>query len=254
MERLTRMLGPKAESAEARVPPGDAVYAVGDIHGRLDLLDAMLKLIAADVVGQQDERRTLVYLGDYVDRGDDAKGVIDRLIEGPPPGFEQICLMGNHEAWMLDFLEDANTGAGWLMNGGGATLASYGARAGVGFGFGKSKLRKAQESLIEALPDDHLTFLQGLRYMWRLGDYAFVHAGIRPGVALDDQTPRDLMWIRSEFLDDVSDFGAMVVHGHTISDAPSVLNNRIGIDTGAFATGQLTCLVLRDADRRFLQT
>lgn len=252
MERLTPM--PDPDGPTPRAPPGHAIYAVGDIHGRRDLLDAMLENIQADAAAHPADRRVLVYLGDYVDRGDDVKGVIDRLISGPPPGFEQVCLMGNHEAWMLDFLAEANAGAGWLMNGGSATLASYGVRAGHGFGFGVRRLEKAQAGLIDALPPEHRVFLEGLAKMWRAGDYAFVHAGVRPGVALDAQADRDLLWIRDEFLDDDRELGAMIVHGHTISDAPVVLNNRIGIDTGAFATGRLTCLVLQDADRRFLQT
>jgi len=252
MERPTPL--PESDTSTSRAPPGHAIYAIGDIHGRRDLLDAMLETIQADAALHPAARRWLVYLGDYVDRGDDVKGVIDRLIAGPPPGFEQVCLMGNHDAWMLDFLAEPNAGAGWLMNGGSATLASYGVRVGHGFGFSRRRLEKAQASLIEALPPDHRAFLEGLALMWRAGDYAFVHAGIRPGVSLEAQTDRDLLWIRDAFLDDVRDFGAIVVHGHTISDAPVVLNNRIGIDTGAFATGRLTCLVLQDADRRFLQT
>lgn len=252
MERFTRMLD--SDVPAPRAPPGQAIYAIGDIHGRRDLLDAMLAAIQADAAAHAAERRWLVYLGDYVDRGDDVKGVLDRLIAGPPPGFAQVCLMGNHEAWMLDFLAEANAGAGWLMNGGGATLASYGVRVGHGFGLGRSRLEKAQAGLIAALPPEHRAFLEGLELMWRAGDYAFVHAGVRPGVALDAQADQDLLWIRDEFLNDDRDLGAMIVHGHTISDAPVVLNNRIGIDTGAFATGRLTCLVLQDADRRFLQT
>lgn len=252
MERLTRRLD--ADSAASRAPPGHAIYAVGDIHGRLDLLDALLETIQADAAAHAADRRSLVYLGDYVDRGDDVRGVIDRLIAGPPPGFEQVCLMGNHEAWMLDFLAEPNAGAGWLMNGGSATLASYGVRAGHGFGFGSRRLQKAQAGLIDALPPAHRDFLDDLALIWRAGDYVFVHAGVRPGVSLDAQEARDLLWIRDEFLDDERELGAIIVHGHTISDAPVVLNNRIGIDTGAFATGRLTCLVLQDADRRFLQT
>ncbi len=235
-----------------RAAAGDVVYAVGDLHGRSDLLDHMQGLILADAAGRAAERRWIVYLGDYVDRGRDSKGVIERLVAGPPAGFEQVCLMGNHEAWLLDFLTDARHGAGWLMNGGEETLASYGVT--VGGGLGRDRLKGARAALAAALPAAHRAFLVGLALMWRCGDYAFVHAGVRPGVALAAQDRRDLLWIRDEFLDAEDDFGAVVVHGHTIGDTPDVQANRIGIDTGAFATGRLTCLALEGNKRRFLQT
>lgn len=236
----------------ASVPAGEAVYAVGDLHGRLDLLDDMLDQIRRDADAFHAERRWIVYLGDYVDRGPDSRSVIDRLIAGPPDGFEQICLMGNHEAWMLEFLENAQVGNGWLMNGGGATLGSYGVAAkriflSVG-------LESTRQKLLEALPADHREFLDGLQLMWRRGDYVFVHAGVRPDVPLDDQDPQDLLWIRDDFLGAPDDFGCVIVHGHTIRDAPEVKANRIGVDTGAFATGRLTCLALHGTERRFLQT
>lgn len=243
---------PENNLAPPRVPAGDLVYAVGDLHGRADLLDDMRARIEADAAAGAADRRWIVYLGDYVDRGPDVRGVIDRLLAGPPAGFEQVCLMGNHEAWLLDFLRDARAGNGWLMNGGGATLASYGVatrRLGP-----LGRLEALRAAFDEALPDAHRRFLSELRLMWRLGDYAFVHAGVRPGTPLEGQDEHDLLWIREEFLAAPDDFGAVVVHGHTIEDAPVVLPNRIGLDTGAFATGRLTCLVLDGTERRFLQT
>lgn len=241
-----------AENWTAAVPDGERIYAVGDLHGRLDLLEEMLGLIKADAAGASLDKLWLVYLGDYVDRGPDVRAVVDRLIAGPPDGFEQICLLGNHEAWMLEFLENARAGNGWLMNGGGATLASY------GVGSRKlaltSRLEAMRRDFDAALPDDHRTFYAGLDRMWRRGGYAFVHAGVMPGTPLDEQDDRDLLWIREDFLEATDDFGAVVVHGHTIVDVPAVRANRIGIDTGAFATGRLTCLALEGTDRRFLQT
>jgi len=237
-----------------RTPPGHAIYAVGDIHGRLDLLDRMLGMIRGDAAFRAAERKTIVYLGDYVDRGPDSRGVVDRLIAGPPAGFEQVCLMGNHEAWLLDFLEDPSSGAGWLMNGGAATLASYGVPAGHGAATTLARIELLRQTFVEAVPQGHRDFLGTLARSWRAGDYAFVHAGVRPGVALEEQRLQDLLWIRDEFLFSEADFGPMIVHGHTIEDRPDERANRIGIDTGAFATGRLTCLCLEGAERRYLET
>ncbi len=238
---------------DARAPAGSLVYAIGDLHGRSDLLDDMLGQIVKDAEGRAADRRVLVYLGDYVDRGHDSRGVIDRILAGPPDGFEQACLLGNHEAWMLDFLADARAGAGWLANGGGQTLASYGVAGGVG-ARSLERLEDVRAAFAEALPSAHRAFYEGLSLLWRESDYVFVHAGVRPGVAFADQDPADLLWIREEFLYSDADFGAVVVHGHTIDDMPVVRANRIGVDTGAFATGRLTCLCLEGGERRFLQT
>ncbi len=239
---------------QAVIPDGQMVYGVGDIHGRPDLLDRLLDRIVQDAAAAApDAARTLVYLGDYVDRGHDSKGVIDRLIAGPPDGFEQVCLLGNHEAWLLNFLDDARAGAGWLMNGGAATLASYGVAATYG-ARESGKLGAIRDAFIEALPPAHLAFYEDLALFWRAGGYVFVHAGVRPGVALADQDPDDLIWIRDDFLTSGADFGAVVVHGHTIQDMPEVRANRIGVDTGAYVTGRLTAVALDGARRRFLHT
>lgn len=250
MESLGRIFDPAMQ--RPRVPAGHIVYAVGDLHGRIDLMERMQAMILADAAKRQAEKRTIVYLGDYVDRGPASKGVVAKLLEGPLDGFEQVCLMGNHESWMLDFLDDAKAGAGWLMNGGDATLASYGVR--VRPGARLAQLEAARQAFAKALPADHKAFLEDLSLMWRAGDYIFVHAGVRPGVPLGDQDPQDLIWIRDEFLWSEADFGAIIVHGHTISRHPDEQENRIGVDTGAFATGRLTCLCLEGVDRRFLQT
>ena len=189
-----------------------------------------------------------------MDRGHDSRGVIQRLLDGPPPGFEQVCLIGNHEAWLLDFLQNTASGPGWLMNGGAATLASYGVQAGHGLGASPERLTRMQREFAEALPAEHLAFLEELELYWAAGDYAFVHAGIRPGAPLDRQREEDLLWIRDDFLYSNADFGPMIVHGHTVTEAPEQMENRIGIDTGAFMSGRLTCLALEGSDRRFIQT
>lgn len=254
MELPGRIFDPMAATATtAAAPDGWLIYAVGDVHGRIDLLEAMQAMIVADAADRPADRRVIVYLGDYVDRGHNSKAVIERLLAGPPDGFEQVALMGNHEAWLLHFLEDPQASAGWLRNGGAATLASYGVPVSHG-AFGNVRLLKAQAAFAAALPDAHRAFIADLALQWRAGDYAFVHAGVRPGVALDDQDSQDLLWIRDEFLWSDADFGAIVVHGHTIHDVPDVQANRIGVDTGAFVTGRLTCLCLEGRARRFLET
>lgn len=235
-----------AEGAAARVPAGEAVYAVGDVHGRLDLLTALLGRIAADAALRPAGRRRLVFLGDYIDRGPGSRGVVERLVQGPPPGFEAICLRGNHEQAMLDFLEAPEQAEAWLDFGGEATLRSYGVRP--------AAPRQMRDALAAVLPAAHLRFLETLDFVHEAGGYLFVHAGIRPGRALEIQHPHDLLWIREAFLESGADHGCVVVHGHSIVPVPEVRSNRIGIDTGAFATGRLTCLVLEGAERRFLTT
>ena len=235
-----------------RVPEGTRVYAIGDIHGRVDLLDdlhAMIRLDATNAPG----RRVVVYLGDYIDRGLHSSSVVDLLLDHPLDGFESIHLKGNHEAALLDFLNNSQIGANWLQFGGGATLLSYH----VGLQSHKGAMPDfagAQREFLNKLPARHLEFFRGLALTYEQGDYLFVHAGIRPMVALGQQSAEDLLWIRDEFLYFTGDFGRMVVHGHTITEEPEVCNNRIGIDTGAFATSRLTCLVLEGSERRFLST
>jgi len=224
--------------APASLPPGLRVYAVGDVHGcdeRLALLHAQ---IAEDAALRPADRVVLIHLGDYVDRGPDSAGVIRRLLGEPPiPGAEVVNLRGNHEALLLAGYGPAaepQAEWAWIANGGRTTLASYGEEA-------DSRAR-------DSIPADHLTFVQGLAPSWQAGGYFFAHAGVRPGVALPQQDPHDLMWIREPFLTSDADFGAVVVHGHTPRNAVELRPNRINIDTGAVFGGPLTCLVL-EADR-----
>jgi serine/threonine protein phosphatase 1 len=233
------------------VPDGVRLYAVGDIHGRADLLDDLHGQIAGDAERAPGRRRVVVYLGDYVDRGPDSQGVVEGLIERPLPGFECVQLKGNHEAFLLAFIDDAEAGDAWMMNGGESTLASYGVDT---VGYGDDALERARLAFIRALPSSHLDFFRGLALTFDAGDYLFVHAGIRPGVGLRRQKDVDLMWIRDDFLESDADFGHVVVHGHSIRPEPDIRPNRIGIDTGAHSSGRLTCLVLEAGTRRFLHT
>ena len=236
-----------------RVPDGSRVYAIGDSHGRLDLLEMLQDMILAYSEMSAPAREVVVYLGDYVDRGPDSKGLIERLIEKPLPGFESVHLMGNHEDFMLGFLARPEMGPNWFYNGGDTTLESYGVRR-PGEWASTEAYADAQAQLTAALPRAHLQFLQALRLSHTEGDYLFVHAGIRPEIPIAEQSPEDLMWIRDEFLNSDTDFGKVVVHGHTPEREVQFRHNRIGIDSGAVFTGRLTCLVLEGEERRLLQT
>jgi len=246
----------KAATPGASVPPGTRVYAIGDIHGCLDRLRALHGLILADrdraaAQGDAAQRHVLIYLGDYVDRGAESREVIDVLLCEPLPGFACVHLRGNHEDFLLRFLERGEDAAAWLLNGGDATFLSYGVDP-----YAASRdpgPRGLRAALSAAMPEDHLRFFCGLRLSHIEGDYLFVHAGLRPGVPLAEQDPEDLMWIRAPFLHSRADHGKVVVHGHTPSSAPEQRDNRIGIDTGAVYGGPLTALVLQGCERNFLQ-
>ncbi|WP_291724958.1 metallophosphoesterase family protein [Magnetospirillum sp. 64-120] len=228
--------------------PGHCVYAVGDVHGQVGQLRAMVAAIAARA--QDDRARgevpVAVFLGDYIDRGDDSRAVLDLLCDLPQaePTVRWVFLAGNHEASVLGFLDDPQTHAPWLRFGGIETMASYGVPPAAA-----ETLRQSRDRLAQALPDRHLDFLRGLRHSYESGDYVFVHAGLRPGVPLAQQRAEDLLWIRDEFLGRPCWHGKCVVHGHTIEPEPAVLEWRMGIDTGAYAGGALTCLALRSGLR-----
>lgn len=242
----------KSKKASRCVPNATRVYAIGDIHGCLDALDRLLSAIADDATDFPGQLR-LLFLGDLVDRGPDSAGVIDRILHGPYPGALERShpevLMGNHEEAMLAAYDGESDVRGWLNYGGVQTLESYGISRADHFSRGFDLGRRMHE----LIPAEHIAFLRGRPDHVRVGDFLFVHAGIRPGVAIERQHPADLRWIRSGFLDSDTDHGMTVVHGHTISDAPQQLANRIGIDTGCYAGGELTALVLEGAEQRFIQ-
>jgi serine/threonine protein phosphatase 1 len=234
--------------APASLPPGERIYAIGDVHGCIDKLQDMHHLIVADLATRPVAHATVVHLGDYIDRGPDSAGVIEELL-APWPGDAPprvVDLMGNHEDMMLSALAekaDPQFLEHWLRNGGGASLRSWGVAA-----------RGEPDAWWDGLPARHLAFLHGLSLMHQAGGYVFVHAGIRPGVPLDAQMPSDLLWIRDPFLQSTAPADFVVVHGHTPKETPEVHPHRINTDTGAVLGGPLTCVVL-EADRlAFLQT
>ena len=242
------------EPSTAAVPRGTRVYAIGDVHGRLDLLEDLHQQIRDHAREYQIDRRVVVHIGDYIDRGYQSRQTIDYLLGTPLPGFDMINLLGNHERTLLEFLDDIAVGRGWLRYGGRETLFSYGIEWDRGLAEDEDCLLRIQGELRRRLPERHRAFFSGLPLTHQEGDYLFVHAGVRPGVPLEQQAPDDLIWIRDEFLNSTADHGKVVVHGHSISEQPVLRPNRVGIDTGAFATGRLTCLVLEGNQRSFLST
>lgn len=243
-----------ASRHDYRIPPGLRLYAVGDIHGRADLLRAMMAQIATDAAQAPGLRKQLVFLGDYVDRGYHSRDVIDLLRTELPPEFTPVFLRGNHEDVMLRFIDgDLKIAPDWFFFGGRETIASYGLPPPPQNLTG-ALIQKIHEDFTARLPLDQIAFLRATQMTHQCGDYIFVHAGLRPGLPLERQLREDLLYIRNEFLHSDEDFGGRVVHGHTIAAAPVIRHNRIGIDTGAYATAKLTCLILEGSDTRFLQT
>jgi serine/threonine protein phosphatase 1 len=233
------------------ISPGLRLYCVGDIHGRRDLLDDLHEKIVADAADFRGGKK-LVYLGDYIDRGLHSREVIDEMLEAPLEGFDTVHLLGNHEQTLLDFLEYPKEAAGWLAWGGRETLMSYGVP--IPTGLRAPDPVALRDGLRERIPDNHVEFLGQMPLLHVEGDYLFVHAGIRPGVALEEQSASDLLWIRQDFIASEARHSHVVVHGHSINEEVEFRANRIGIDTGAFYTGVLTCLVLEGEEQRLLQT
>jgi serine/threonine protein phosphatase 1 len=232
------------------VPDGQRVYAIGDIHGRLDLFEELVELIECDDAARGPAETTIVLLGDLIDRGPDSAGVIDAVIALNARRSLQV-IAGNHEEMLLASFERREVLRAFITYGGRETLLSYGLDQNA---FDESTLDELQEMLPGLVPARHLDFIRAMENHIAIGDYLFVHAGIRPGIDIESQKLSDLRWIRGEFLDDKRDHGAMVIHGHTIADAVDEQHNRIGIDTGAYASGVLTAVGLEGTARWYLNT
>lgn len=225
------------------------LYAIGDIHGRLDLLERVIDAIKRDAEKYGDNC-LIVTLGDYIDRGMNSRGVLDLLMRNPFPG-PYVALKGNHEALLEEFLVDPDVIEQWRRLGGLETLYSYGVP--VSKLLAGEAYQDAADRLRAALPQEHVKFLKSLKMSFSNDKYFLCHAGVRPGVPLQQQSHHDLLWICEEFLSSPVDFGKIIVHGHTPVKEPDVRPNRINIDTGAFATGKLTCVALENRGYRFLE-
>lgn len=243
-------------SSRRRIQPvgatGCRAYVVGDIHGRADLLEDLLAKIHAELQHRPAEKTLLVFVGDLIDRGPCSAQVIERLRTYRRPGIEPVFLLGNHEEVLLKIIGgDTTVVESWLEYGGLQCLQSYGVDVSRFLGKSAGDLVTIARS---AVPASHVEFLESFIDHWRFGDYLFVHAGIRPGIALEDQRQSDLRWIRAPFLQSERDHGFVVVHGHTISETVEERPNRIGIDTGAYRSGILTALAIDGEDHWFIDT
>jgi serine/threonine protein phosphatase 1 len=240
-----KRLNPRKLRAPPRVPDGIRIYAVGDVHGRADLLDHVLSAIDADFAQYPNCRPIEVFLGDYIDRGPSSRAVVDRLIDRSRT-HEVVCLKGNHESYVFDFLRNPATFDGWRQFGGLETLISYGLKPPINAA--PTEQLELAKAFAATLPNQHRRFLRGLYPSFTCGDFFFVHAGVKPGVPLEWQREEDLLWIRDDFLLCEDNFGKFVVHGHTPVLEPDIRDNRINIDTGAYVTGRLTCLMIENDD------
>jgi len=245
--RLKRMISFKSSALQAqrrpRLPAGVRIYAIGDIHGRADLLADVLKRIDADMIKNPVSAAIEIFLGDYIDRGPESRQVLDQLVVRKR-SHKTVFLKGNHETFLTNFITDPTILRDWQRLGGLETLMSYGITTVIKpNAFGQAQLAT---ELDQALPESHRLFLADLKSSFTYGDYFFVHAGVRPGIPLAKQHEEDLLWIRDDFLLCEDDFTKFIVHGHTPVNQPDIRPNRINIDTGAYATGRLTCLILVD--------
>ena len=239
---------------ESKSPQGMRLYAIGDIHGRLDLLEIMHRHIANELAADPAADWRIVHLGDYVDRGPDSKGVLDFLIAARARDPRNVMLAGNHDVGFVDFMENPDPNGLFMTFGGIETALSYGVNM-QRKGFFKSAERAVQEghaALLETVPASHLDALRALPRSFAAGDFFFCHAGIRPGIPLADQLEHDLIWIRGEFHAHAALYPKVIVHGHTPQAEAEVLPNRVNVDTGAFYTGALTALVVDGAEKRLI--
>jgi len=246
MLNFLRPTRPEPMSTDSTGP----IWAVGDVHGCADLLQALLAQVLSEHTGKPVR---IVFLGDYVDRGPASREVLDLLIALESLGrVRPTFIRGNHDFMMQEFLRKPEIGPAWLEMGAAATLRSYGVEP-PGLSVSPQAWRDAHQRFLRAVPRRHSGFLDRLEPSLTEGDYFFTHAGVRPGRSLDRQRSSDLMWIRTVFLDDPQPLPKMVVHGHTVTPAPYADHRRIGLDTGAYASGTLTALRVEGATRRFLQ-
>lgn len=251
MFAISRQSTGRGGGQQSAAPDGLRLYVIGDIHGRRDCLEDLIEQIGVDWETRPAPSCRVIFMGDYIDRGPDSAGVLNLLEHFSATSPACIFLKGNHEELLEAFIEDPAGNVRWFQHGGLETLRSF--RVALP-GTGQKSVFQMALALKAAIPDRQRAFLSNLPSHVSFGDYFFCHAGVKPGVPLDKQAPGDLLWIRDEFLSCETDFGMVVVHGHTPVTAPEFRPNRINVDTGAFASGILTALVLEGADRRLLQS
>lgn len=246
LKSIRQFWAPKTAQA-ATVPAGERVYAIGDVHGRLDLFTALAAAVEADDAARGPAETTVILLGDLIDRGPDSARVLAAARDWQDRRKVRL-LWGNHEEKFLQSFDDTTILRSFLLYGGDATILSYGVDPAA---FAAADLGEIQALMRAAVPTEDLAYIGGFEDFAVIGDYLFVHAGLRPGTPIAEQSVEDLRWIREEFLDHAGSHGHVVVHGHTIVPEPELRPNRIGIDTGAYKSGRLTALCL-EADRRWL--
>lgn len=234
---------PRPAPQPPRLPDGTRIYAIGDIHGHVDLLGQLLARIDADIKRRPVARPLIVTVGDYIDRGPASRETIDLLLAHRRT-HEIVCLKGNHETYVFEFVKNPAILQHWQKYGALETLRSYGLTP-ASF-MSDDDLKELAQAWQDMMPAAHLDFFSNLQTTFECGDYFFVHAGVRPGVPLHKQTESDLLWIRDDFLKSDENFGKFIVHGHTPVPEPDIRANRINIDTGAYATGRLTCVILEN--------
>lgn len=240
---------PSAPAPEGSVPAGQRVYAIGDIHGRLDLLDTLLRAIEADDAGRGPAQSRIIFLGDLIDRGPHSAQVVARAMEVQAGPWNCQFLLGNHEEVFLKAMAgDLKALSFFVRIGGRETILSYGITEDE---YRDSDYPELHELLVRRVPAAHIAFLSGFENLIVVGDFAFVHAGVKPGQALANQRASDLRWIRQEFLEHRNGFEKIIVHGHTITEEVEIRPHRIGLDTGAYSSGKLTAMGF-EADARWI--
>ncbi|MBV2143063.1 serine/threonine protein phosphatase [Falsochrobactrum sp. TDYN1] len=236
--------------ADARGPEGLRLYAIGDIHGRLDLLQDMHGLIRADIDARPTHDWRIIHLGDYVDRGPDSRGVLDFLIKVSKHDPRMLALLGNHEAGFLQYLATGEVTGLFAANGGEETARSYG----VEIDFTQAvSAQEGHSNLVQAVPQAHIDFIRSLPRSLAFEDFFFCHAGVNPSLPLDAQDPDELIWIRNIFLGWTGLFEKVIIHGHTPQDAIDIHPNRVNLDTHAWKSGRLSAIIIDGAEKHFLE-
>jgi serine/threonine protein phosphatase 1 len=249
LAKIRNLLGRAPSARLPELPAGQRVYAIGDIHGRLDLFERLIEAIERDNSQRHSTRSLVILLGDLIDRGPDSAGVLAAARELARRRDVEF-IQGNHEEMLLVSRDKLDAFRSFLKFGGRETILSYGLDPDF---VRDAELEDLHGAAMDAIPQQDFDFIDGFRKMIRLGDYVFVHAGVRPNTPLENQLGHDCRWIREPFLSHNGEFGGFVVHGHTITEEPAVRTNRIGIDTGAYMHGHLTAIGLEGSERWFIQ-